>query len=283
MDWFGAGLLSGGLTGLLVGISEGSSWGWVAGSTVGCLAGGLVVLVGWGVYQSRASAPLVDISYLFQPRLVTIAAIAFAIHFGFDGSRALLSTFLALPGLRLGYGLGLPVGAIGMVLAAGFFIAFLAASAAAWVGRLIGYSATMVLGSVMSVGCFTALVFVRTSLVAFLVCLGLGLVGFGLIASTVRIVFVRTLRPGEVAAGVGILELGLDTGGAVGSASVGAIMAGRLLPHSATTAAAGYSLAWGLAAALAFVAVLMGVGLLVVERRVSDADIDTRSAKQKLP
>ena len=51
----------------------------------------------------------------------------------------------------------------------------------------------------------------------------------------------------SLAAGVGILELGLDTGGAVGSVSVGAIMAGRLPPHSFTTAV-GYCLAWGLAA-----------------------------------
>lgn len=49
-----------------------------------------------------------------------------------------------------------------------------------------------------------------------LMSLTLGLLGFGIIATSVRIVFVKALRPGEVAAGVGVLDLGLNTGAALG-------------------------------------------------------------------
>lgn len=56
MDWRGAALLGLGLTGLLVGLAQGSAWGWSSPATVGCVLGGLAVLAAFALIQRAGAA-----------------------------------------------------------------------------------------------------------------------------------------------------------------------------------------------------------------------------------
>jgi MFS family permease len=101
-------LLGGGAAGVLVGVSFGQQWGWGAGSTLGLIIAGLVLLAAWWVSAHRISEPLVDIA-LISRRPILGASLASGICYG---ATVLSSTMLPLlaeiPRVAGGdYGLGL--------------------------------------------------------------------------------------------------------------------------------------------------------------------------------
>jgi predicted MFS family arabinose efflux permease len=59
VDALGAIGLAVGLVTFLVGITKASAWGWTDARTLGCLVGGLLVLLAWGAYELRRTEPMV--------------------------------------------------------------------------------------------------------------------------------------------------------------------------------------------------------------------------------
>jgi MFS family permease len=76
LDVVGALLLGVGLAGVLIYVSEGSSWGWGTISNLIYLIGGLVLLVAFVLWESRISEPLMELSMLRDPSVAIIMAIA---------------------------------------------------------------------------------------------------------------------------------------------------------------------------------------------------------------
>jgi EmrB/QacA subfamily drug resistance transporter len=67
IDWTGAVLVAAGMGLSVFGLQQASVWGWSSGATIGTIAGGLVVLVGFVLYELRAPSPLIRIR-IFQNR-----------------------------------------------------------------------------------------------------------------------------------------------------------------------------------------------------------------------
>jgi MFS family permease len=78
-DVVGAVLFGAGIGLVLLYISEGSSWGWGAGSSLGYLAGGLVLLLAWIGWELRAPEPMMELSLLRAPRVAIPMVAAFLI------------------------------------------------------------------------------------------------------------------------------------------------------------------------------------------------------------
>ncbi len=76
LDVVGALLLGVGLAGVLIYVSEGSSWGWGTISNLIYLIGGLVLLLAFVLWESRVSEPLMELSMLRDPSVAIIMAIA---------------------------------------------------------------------------------------------------------------------------------------------------------------------------------------------------------------
>ena len=92
VDWPGAALLSGGLIALLVGLTEGETWGWSSTAVLGLFAGAAVLLVVWALVELRVTEPMVDMRMLARrPVLFTNLT---AMISGF----ALYLTWVLLPG-----------------------------------------------------------------------------------------------------------------------------------------------------------------------------------------
>ncbi|MBY8860915.1 MFS transporter [Nocardia sp. CA2R105] len=107
IDWLGAVLLGAGIAAVLVAISFGPTWGWVNGSTLAYLIGGVVLLAFWLVSAMKVAEPLIDLNVL-RRRPVFLTAIASSFCYG--GS-ALLTVVVPMvvmtPAmLHLGYGFG---------------------------------------------------------------------------------------------------------------------------------------------------------------------------------
>ena len=90
IDWLGAAGLAAGLSAMLLAITQGNSWGWTSLQTLGCATGGIIVLVGWWLWERRATQPLVSTQMLTRrPILLTNLATDLRRH----------GTVLRLPGL----------------------------------------------------------------------------------------------------------------------------------------------------------------------------------------
>ncbi|MGH8982960.1 MAG: MFS transporter [Acidimicrobiia bacterium] len=67
IDWTGAALVAGGMGLSVLGLQQASVWGWGSAATIGAIAGGLAVLVGFVLYELRAASPLIRIR-IFENR-----------------------------------------------------------------------------------------------------------------------------------------------------------------------------------------------------------------------
>lgn len=104
-DVLGALGLTVGLTPLLLGVSKGVDWGWTAPLTLASIIGGVVLLLGWGVFQLRRDDPLVNLKTARIPAvlLTNIASVLFG--FTMYAMNLLLPAVMQLP-TETGYGLG---------------------------------------------------------------------------------------------------------------------------------------------------------------------------------
>jgi len=128
IDWIGALGLAAGLSAVLLALTQGQSWGWASPATLGCAAGGVLVLVGWWKWEQRAKQPLVSTEMLKRrPILLTNLAtvcVGVGLYFAFLG----LTQFVQIPREAAGYGFGATVLEASVVfLLPGVFVGFLIA------------------------------------------------------------------------------------------------------------------------------------------------------------
>jgi MFS family permease len=75
-DWVGGLLLGAGVAGVLIYVSEGTSWGWGSLGNLGYLIGGLVLLALFLLWEGRISYPMMELSLLRRPQVSILMAIA---------------------------------------------------------------------------------------------------------------------------------------------------------------------------------------------------------------
>lgn len=109
IDWLGAAGLAVGLSAVLLAMTQGNTWGWTSPQTLVCAVGGIVVTVGWWLWERRVEQPLVSTKMLSRrPILLTNLATIFVgmgLYFAFLG----LTQFVQIPREAAGYGFGATV------------------------------------------------------------------------------------------------------------------------------------------------------------------------------
>jgi len=158
IDWLGALGLATGLTALLLMITQGNSWGWRSGATLGCATGGVTVLAAWWMWERHRPHPLVSTKMLTRrAMLLTNLATLFVgmgLYFGFLG----LTQFVQMPRDAAGYGFSSTVLQASVVfLLPGALAGFVTATAS---GRLIdrfGARPVLVTGALAGIIGFVAL------------------------------------------------------------------------------------------------------------------------------
>jgi MFS family permease len=156
IDWLGAAGLAAGLSAMLLAITQGNSWGWLSLRTFGCAVLGILVLVGWWLWESRRKQPLVSARMLTRPAmLLTNLATVFVgmgLYFAFLG----LTQFVQIPRDVAGYGFGADVLRASVVfLLPGAIAGFVTATAS---GRFIdryGARRVLTLGALAGIAGFT--------------------------------------------------------------------------------------------------------------------------------
>ena len=107
VDIIGALGLAVGLVGVLLGISQGNSWGWTSAPILASLAIGVVALIAWGIYELRIENPLVDLRVSVKPAVLTTNLASVAMGFALFSSTIAFPQLLQLPLDTGGMGLDL--------------------------------------------------------------------------------------------------------------------------------------------------------------------------------
>lgn len=147
-DFRGAVLLSLALTALLLSLSKGAQWGWTSPTTLGMLAGGLLVLAVWVPLSLTTASPLVDLRVAARPPVMLVNVVSLFAGFAMFTNMLVTTQYLQMP-TSSGWGLGLSVLHTGWWSVPGAAAFGLVAPVSAWMTRRWGPSVTLLVGATL--------------------------------------------------------------------------------------------------------------------------------------
>jgi EmrB/QacA subfamily drug resistance transporter len=115
INWVAAGLLTTGMSCVLIGIAQTTAWGWTGAGTLALLASGAVISVAWILVELRSGNPLIDMAMMAVRGVWTVNLAAFLVGGGLYALFLLLPQFAQLP-RSTGYGYGASVVVAGLYL-----------------------------------------------------------------------------------------------------------------------------------------------------------------------
>ncbi|MFH8410229.1 DHA2 family efflux MFS transporter permease subunit [Streptomyces sp. NPDC018019] len=222
-DVIGIVLLALGLLAIVFGVVKGETWGWGSGGTLGAIAAGLVILLIFGVHETRVAHPLLPMR-LFRNPALTIGAAITALNF-FVLLGVIFFVMLYLQNVRGFTPVEAGVRTLPLSLAS-----VVASPLGAKLTEKFGPRLTMPLGMVLQAGAaFAMLAWGAHSAYAAMwppfIALGLG-VGMVMAASSDAIVGNAPVTDGGVAGG--LQATALQVGGALGTSVLVSLISSRV-------------------------------------------------------
>ena len=267
IDPVGAVLLSGWLVALLVPVSEGATWGWTSGRTLGLFAVAAVLIPVWIWAESRSRAPVVDMRMMRLRGVWTTNLTALVFGFGMYSSFVLVPEFVELPS-STGFGFGASVTKAGLFMVPATTGMLLAGPVSGRLSSTVGSRVPLVLGALFSFAGFVILAAAHGSdweIYTAMLVLGLG-IGFAF-ASMANLI-VEAVPGHQTGVATGMNTIVRTIGGAIGSQVTAGIV-------TATVAANRLPTDKGFTIAFATAAAALAVGLVVafaVPGRATAAD-----------
>jgi EmrB/QacA subfamily drug resistance transporter len=266
VDLAGAGILAVGLTALLIAISPGADWGWASPETLGLIAAGLVVLVGFGLFEHRTAAPLINMqTFARRPVLTTNISTVLI------GS-AMISTFVLVPQLAQlpdggEVGFGLSATEAGLLLAPGSLVSLLVAPFVGRVGERMGSKPPFLIGCLLTAGALLGLALAHDSVGLVILWSCFMSAGVGAAFAAIPNLIVVAVDEHETGEATGTNTVMRNIGSAVGAQVAGSIIATHVLA-SGLPENAGFTIAFLISAIGAVVAAL---SVLLIPGRASYA------------
>jgi EmrB/QacA subfamily drug resistance transporter len=267
IDPIGAVLLAGWLVALLVPVSEGGSWGWTSGKTIGLFVLAAVLILVWVWAESRSEAPVVDMRMMRLRGVWTTNLAALVFGFGMYSSFLLVPQFVELP-KATGFGFGASVTKAGLFMVPATVGMLLAGPVSGRLSTTVGSKVPLLIGAFVSSVAFLILAAAHGSdweIYAAMLVLGLG-IGFAF-ASMANLI-VEAVPGHQTGVATGMNTIVRTIGGAVGSQVTAGIVAATLAGNGLPTET-GFTIAFAASAAA------LAVGFAVafaVPTRVAEAD-----------
>ncbi len=266
VNWLAAFVMTVGMSLLLIGIAQTSTWGWGSPKSLGLMVGGLAVIALWVAIEVRSDHPLVDMTMMRIRGVWTTNLAAFLIGAGLYASFILFPEFAQLP-KSTGFGFGASVvvsslyllpAALGMVALGGL---------AGRVARRYGSKFALVVGSAI-----TAVAFIYSALqhghpYDILISCALMGIGIGLAFAALGNLIVSAVEPHQTGVASGMNTVMRTLGGALGGQISATFLASHVL-HGFPTVT-GFTLSYWMAAGFLIIAVF--AGLLVPAARPARA------------
>ncbi|QMU70891.1 MFS transporter [Streptacidiphilus sp. P02-A3a] len=221
IDFLGATTLAVFLVLLLLGISQGHTWGWGSGRIIGCFVGAVVMAAVWVLVELKVANPLVDMR-MFTHRQVAFTNVA-GLFVGFASFTSFIgiSYFVQVPKQLAGYGFTSSVLRASVeYLLPSALIALVAAPIGGVLVRRIGARYTLAAGSTVGVAGFAWLAWGHGSTADVIIA--------GMLAG-IAIAFGYAAMPALIAASVPVEQTGIANGINSISRSVGSSIASAVV------------------------------------------------------
>lgn len=259
-DGVGAAGLAAGLVALLLPITKGADWGWGSPLTLGLFGAAVVILVLWGIFELRISAPLVDLRVSARPQVLFTNLASIAVGF------AMYAMSLAFPQLLMapsatGYGLGLSMVQAGLAMAPGGLVMMALSPVSARLSARRGPKVTLIAGAVV-IGAGYVLAFFLTDAVWQVIAAGMVIgAGIGLAYAAMPALIMGAVPLKETGAANGLNSLMRAVGTSTSAAVMGVVLANMTMPIGPATVPtlAGFHTTFAIAIFAALAAIVLGV------------------------
>jgi MFS family permease len=235
-DPVGAVGLGVGLVCLLLGVSKGADWGWTSGSTLGLLAGAVVVLLAWGWFELRTGDPLVDLRVTARPVVLLTNLASVVIGFAMYAQSLIVPQLLQLP-TATGYGLGQDMLRMGLWMAPGGLMMMLVSPLGARLSHARGPRTTLAVGAAVFALGYLSAVALMGSTWGLLVAVCVTNTGVGFAYGAMPALIMGSVPLSETGSANSFNTLMRSIGTSVSAAVVGVVLA-----HLSTDVGGGHSI-----------------------------------------
>jgi EmrB/QacA subfamily drug resistance transporter len=254
INYRAAGLMTVGISGVLLAITETSTWGWGSPKTLSLLAVGMLVIAAWVREELRSREPLVDMRMMAIRGVWTTNTVAFLIGVGMYSSFILLPELVQEP-LSAG-GFGASVTVAGLFLLPATIAIVVVGQMAGNIERRFGSRWALIGGSLFALACYVLLVADRGQELDIYVAAGLLGIGIGLSFSAMANLIVQNVRQDQTGVATGMNAVTRTLGGAFGGQLAATLLASNVNAAGFSTSS-GFTLSFlmcliALAAALGF-------------------------------
>ncbi|MDX6582556.1 MAG: hypothetical protein QOI10_1740 [Solirubrobacterales bacterium] len=248
IDWLGAALMSIALSALLVGVSEGNSWGWASDRVIGLLGAAVVAFVAWVAWERRVAQPLVDMRMMAERGVWTTNLTGLLVGFGMFGSFILVPRFVQVIPAESGFGFGSTVTEAGVFLLPSAVIMLVAGPAAGWLGTRFGSRLPLLIGTGVCTASFTFLavahderwqIFVGTTLMG---------IGIGFAFASMANLIVEAVDRTKTSVATGMNTIMRTIGGSLGAQVTASVVAAHVVAGTSFPAETGFTIAFALSA-----------------------------------
>jgi EmrB/QacA subfamily drug resistance transporter len=271
INYRAAALMTVGISGVLLAITQTSTWGWGSPKTLGLLAFGILVIAAWVRAELRSREPLVDMRMMAIRGVWTTNTVAFLIGVGMYSSFILLPELVQEPTSSGGFGAS--VTTAGLFLLPTTIAIVVLGQMAGRLERRIGSRGSLIGGALFALASYALLVIDRSQEVEVYVAAGLLGIGIGLSFSAMANLIVQNVRQEQTGVATGMNAVTRTLGGAFGGQIAATLLASNLgaggIPDSS-----GFTLAFLMC--VVALAGALGFAVIVPRRSANDAVEVTR-------
>jgi EmrB/QacA subfamily drug resistance transporter len=282
IDWSGAALLSVGLASLLLGVSQGNSWGWGSPRVLGLFALAAVMLTIWVRFEARHPAPLVNMHMMRRRGVWTTNLVGLLVGYGMFSSFVMIPQFVQTPRLA-GYGFGATVVQAGLFMVPSTIAMLFAGPFSGWMGGRYGSRVPLMLGTIISAISFGWLALAHAHEWQFIVgtaIMGLG-IGFAFAAMANSVV--EAVLPTETGVATGMNTIMRTIGGSIGAQLAAAIVTGSLIAGTSFPKEGGYQEAFAISSVVLVIATIVATGIPRSGRATREAEDEATVPADAVP
>src|SRR2546423_11242725 len=266
INYRAAALMTLGISGVLLAITQTSTWGWGSPKTLGLLALGTLLIGVWIWEELRSREPLVDMRMMAIRGVCTTNAVAFLVGVGMYSSFILLPELVQEPA-STGSGFGASVTAAGLFLLPATIAIVVVGQMAGILERRIGSRGSLIGGALFALAAYALLVVDRSQQGEIYVAAGLLGIGIGLSFSAMANLIVQNVRQEQTGVATGMNAVTRTLGGAFGGQLAATLLASNLGAAGIPTSS-GFTLSFLMC--LIALAAALGFALTVPRRSAND-------------
>ncbi len=215
VNWLAAGLMTIGISGVLIAIAQTTVWGWGSPKTLALFAFGFVFCALWVAVEVRSRQPLVDMTMMRIRGVWTTNLAAFLLGAGMYSSFIVFPQFAQLP-KSTGFGFGATIVVSSLYLLPAALAMGLLGAAAGRVARRFGSKHALVAGTAISAVAFGYAALAHSHPYNMLITTTLLGIGIGLAFAALGNLIVQAVPPTQTGVASGVNTVMRTLGGALG-------------------------------------------------------------------